>query len=199
MHSNVKEIFRHIQELEDEVEQELRRRRAGLYVDIGHRAVGLKGTDAQQQMRFKTGLLSYVLSAEMRDVVTIPVIVALLFPMVLLDATICVYQAICFPLYGMARVRRGNYGTLDRAQLPYLNLMEKLNCSYCAYANGLVSFMREVAARTEQYWCPIKHAQGIAQPHGRYRGFVDFGDGEAYRRELQALREALALLDADDV
>ena len=196
MHPDVNELLRHIQALEDAIEQELRHRREELHADFGHRAVQFEAAVAAQQKRFKAGLLHYVLTAELRHVVTIPMIFALLFPMLLLDAMVCLYQLLCFPLYGIARVRRRNYGSTDRSHLPYLNLVEQINCAYCSYANGLAAFFREVAGRTEQYWCPIKHARRLAQPHGHYREFADFGDGEGYRRELQALRQALQKPDA---
>jgi hypothetical protein len=40
----------------------------------------------------------------------------------------------------------------DRTHLAYLNLVEKINCAYCSYGNGLAAYLREIAARTEQYW-----------------------------------------------
>src|SRR5215831_14597866 len=55
-----------------------------------------------------------------------------------------------------------------------------------------IAYVREVAARTEQYWCPIKHSRVIPTPHGRYHLFFDYGDAEAYRRKLPAVRHALA-------
>jgi len=39
------------------------------------------------------------------------------------------------------------------------------------YENGLAGYFREIAARTEQYWCPIKHARRIKAAHGRYPRF----------------------------
>ncbi len=35
---------------------------------------------------------------------------------------------------------RGAHFTFDRHRLGYLNLIEKLNCDYCAYANGLFAY-----------------------------------------------------------
>ena len=67
-------------------------------------------------------------------------------------------QAICFRSYRIPRVRRMDYIRLDRSQLAYLNWVETLNCLYCGYANGVAAYVREIAGRTEQYWCPIKHA-----------------------------------------
>lgn len=79
----------------------------------------------------------------------------------------------------------------DRTGLPYLNGLEKLNCAYCSYVNGVIAYVREVGSRTEQYWCPIKHTRRVIGAHGRYDGFEDFGDGEGYRRHLDTLRSAL--------
>jgi hypothetical protein len=148
-----------------------------------------------QQRRFKTGWVKYLLGAELRNVATAPLVYAVFLPLVLLDLFVIAYQFVCFPLYGIAPVRRRDYLVFDRAHLAYLNAIEKFNCAYCSYGNGLAAYVREVVARTEQYWCPIKHARRVLQAHPHYGGFVDYGDGEAYRRELQALREQLAAPD----
>jgi hypothetical protein len=104
---------------------------------------------------------------------------------------VSLYQAVCFRAYGIPRVRRGDYIVFDRQHLAYLNAIEVLNCLFCGYANGLVAYVREVSSRTEQYWCPIKHALRISDPHRRYRQFVEYGDAEGYRERLAAFREAL--------
>ena len=54
---------------------------------------------------------------------------------------------------------RSDFIAIDRHQLAYLNVIEKVNCAYCGYANGVAAYFREVAARTEEYWCPIKARQ----------------------------------------
>ena len=121
--------------------------------------------------------------------VTAPLLYLCLFPMILLDLVISIYHAICFPLYGIPYVRRGDHFQFDRAYLPYLNLRDKLNCAYCSYANGLAAWFREVAARTEQYWCPIKHARRIRDAHSRYPRFFEYGDAESYRKGLERLQK----------
>jgi hypothetical protein len=120
-----------------------------------------------------------------------PVIYSVLIPLVLLNLWMSLYQAACFPVYGIGRVVRARYILLDRGQLRYLNWIERLNCNYCGYANGVVAYTREIAARTEQYFCPIKHAQRCAGMHSRYRGFLEFGDTEAYKKELARVRADL--------
>jgi len=90
-----------------------------------------------------------------------------------------------------ARVRRRRYVVIDRHTLAYLNGIEKVNCVYCGYANGVIAYVREIAARTEQYWCPIRHARHIPAPHARYPLFFDYGDAKAYRHDLPKMRRTL--------
>lgn len=85
---------------------------------------------------------------------------------------------------------------VDRVLLPYLNRIEQFNCWYCSYANGLMAYGREIIARTEQYWCPIKHARRLSGPHDRYEQFFDNGDAQRYASELEAMRARLAEADS---
>lgn len=75
----------------------------------------------------------------------------------------------------------------DRTDLPYLNFIEKFNCFYCSYGNGVAAYVREVAAKTEQYWCPMKHARRIKSTHGRYARFFEYGDAESFWQGLERL------------
>ena len=54
----------------------------------------------------------------------------------LMDLFVTTYQAVCFPIYGIPKVRRSDYLVFDREDLPYLNAIEKFNCFYCSYGNG---------------------------------------------------------------
>jgi hypothetical protein len=105
---------------------------------------------------------------------------------------VSVYQLVCFPVYGIPKVRRVDYFVFDRHHLAYLNAIEKLNCAYCSYANCLIAYVREIAARTEQYWCPIKHARRVIGAHARYATFDDYGNAEGYQKRAAELRDELA-------
>jgi len=117
-------------------------------------------------------------------------------PFAILDLWVSVYQAVCFRVYGIPQVKRSRYVVFDRSALVYLNLIEKLNCAYCSYGNGVVAYVREVAARTEQYWCPIKHARRVLGAHARYAYFAEYGDGEHYAEEQRQARARLKAIDA---
>lgn len=131
------------------------------------------------------------LSVPVRNLLSIPVIYSMCVPLFALDLWVSLYQAVCFPLYGIATVRRRDYFVIDRARLPYLNVVEKVHCAYCGYANGVLSFAREIAARTEQYWCPIKHDRLPKAVHERYSRFLEYGDGVHFESRAQALRSSL--------
>nr|WP_319249425.1 hypothetical protein [uncultured Celeribacter sp.] len=132
------------------------------------------------------------------ELVTAPVIYSLIVPFVLLDLFVTVYQAICFPVYKIPKVDRKAYIAVDRHKLTYLNFMQKLNCVYCGYCNGLLAYVREIAGRTEYYWCPIKHARNLPDRHEHYNDFLAFGDGETWDRDFQSMkRKARACEDCD--
>jgi hypothetical protein len=105
-----------------------------------------------------------------------------------MDVTISLYQAVCFPIYGIPKVKRQEYIVFDRQYLQYLNLIEKINCDYCSYANGLFAYLQEIAARTEQFWCPIKHAKRIKTLHSCYQKFFSYGDTKTYRTRVDSVR-----------
>jgi hypothetical protein len=195
MNQKIKELLDRIRQIEDEIELEMERRRAELHIDFEKKRVRFEREVLEQQRRFKMGLFKYLRRAKLRHVVTAPIIYSVLFPMLLMDLFVTVYQYICFPLYGIPRVHRRDYFVYDRAYLGYLNIIEKINCGYCSYGNGLISYIREIVGRTEQYWCPIKHARRVLHAHPYYDGFVDYGDAEIYRQELKRLRAELATLD----
>jgi hypothetical protein len=194
MNPKISELLDRIQQMELEIELEMKRKRTELQADFEETRVRFEREVLEQQRRFKTGVISYLLTANLLSVLTAPVIYALFLPMVMLDLSVTIYQHICFRAYGIPRVKRGDYFVYDRAHLAYLNLIEKINCAYCSYGNGLMAYGREIVARTEQYWCPIKHARKIMAAHPYYTGFVDFGDAQSYKDELENLRTELAKL-----
>lgn len=144
-----------------------------------------------EHKRLKTGLIEYVRTARLSTLLTAPVIYGMIVPIAFLDLCVTIYQFACFPVWGMKRAKRGDFVVIDRHRLAYLNSIEKLNCIYCGYANGVIAFTREVAARTEQYWCPIKHATKPSGTHDRYSAFLDYGDAEAWRTRLDELRQRI--------
>jgi hypothetical protein len=177
--------------LERELQAELARRREGFGYALRNGRVQFDAATRIRHLGLKTRLYRYVLRTRPLLILSMPFIYLVAVPLVLLDAVLSLYQAICFPIYGIPKVRRRDYFAFDRAQLAYLNAIEKAHCIYCSYANGLLAYAQEIVGRTEQYWCPIKHSRHVAGAHGRYARFIEYGDGDSYHRELGSLREEL--------
>ncbi|WP_374326104.1 hypothetical protein [Azonexus sp.] len=184
MKSRIDELLARIAALQDELEGEYRNTRE----EWARKKAELADEFARQQQRYKTGLFRFLIRSRLLVVLSAPVIYAGWLPFLLMDLFVSIYQAICFPVYRIPRVRRADYIVFDRADLPYLNLIEKFNCFYCSYGNGVAAYTREVAARTEQYWCPIKHARRVKAAHEHYPKFFDYGDAEAFQQGLNRLR-----------
>ena len=146
--------------------------------------------DHSQHHLFKKSLWPFLRGVHPLVILTSPVIYLGIVPFLLLDLFVAVYQAVCFPIYGIPRVRREDYLVFDRGRLRYLNLIEKLGCVYCSYANGILSYVVEIAARTEQHFCPIKHARKLLRPHPHYADFVPYGDPRAYRNLVDHIAPA---------
>jgi hypothetical protein len=177
-----------IRSLERQLEAALAKRRLELNYKVQDGVVHFEQVIIERHRLLRARLLKYVFGARPAMILSAPAIYALIIPFVLMDLFVMVYQIVCFPVYGIPRVRRSDYLAFDRGQLAFLNVIEKINCAYCSYANGVLGYVREVAARTEQYWCPIKHARRVLGVHARYGSFVDYGDADAYRHDLERLQ-----------
>ncbi|HKI82504.1 MAG TPA: hypothetical protein VKA04_12720 [Pseudodesulfovibrio sp.] len=197
--SRVNALLQRIEELQAELEQELRVKREDLEFTIRQRKVSFTREVKEKQREFLKKWLNYVYDSGPLIILTIPIIWGALIPCVILDIAVTVYQFICFPIYGIPFARRRDYVVIDRQHLGYLNWLEKMNCMYCGYFNGVLAYVREVAARTEQYWCPVRHARPVKSVHGHYRGFFEYGDAKGYREGLESAREELAKTLRDDI
>lgn len=116
-----------------------------------------------------------------------PFIYSLTIPFAVADVWVEIYHRICFPCYNLPYVKRNKYIRIDRQKLQYLNFVEKLNCMYCGYVNGLINYMRVIAGETEKYWCSIKHKPGgDFQEPDHHKDFLEYGDEDSYRNFLKS-------------
>ena len=190
--TRIDDLLQRMATLEREIDLELDLVRSTWRYRFEKGRIRFEGEAREAHRRLRRSIPRYLRESQILNILTAPVIYAMIIPIAFLDAWVSLYQAICFRAYGIARVKRSAYIVIDRHHLAYLNGIEKLNCMYCGYANGVFAFIREVAGRTEQYWCPIRHAKRVHAPHTHYREFVDYGDANGYHRRLIPLRKELA-------
>jgi hypothetical protein len=184
-------ILTRIRELQEELEADFARRRAAFRYGIENGRVVFEAEMRRRHREMRVRLLTFLRRARPMTILTAPVIYSMIVPFALLDLFVSIYQAVCFPAYGIDKVRRADFIRIDRHHLAYLNALQKLNCIYCGYCNGLIGYVQEISGRTEAYWCPIKHAARVGAHHAYYAQFVDYGDAEGFEPGLHAARRRI--------
>lgn len=193
--NSYQETLAKIRDLQDQLEQQfdllLSEKRAQFkYRFKKGRVIFEKGVHDLQK-KYRTDIWTYIKGTHPLFILTSPIIYGVIIPLTFLDISVFIYQQICFRVYGIPIVPRSDYIVIDRQHLDYLNGIEKFNCMYCGYGNGLIEHVREVFARTEQYWCPIKHARRAKKTHPYMEKFADYGNAEIYHEKLATLRSEL--------
>lgn len=191
MTARLEALAQEIVRLQGELDREIEERRTTLGWRLKAGLVEFEDGLVAEHRRLRQGVGRFLGRSSFATVATAPLIYSLIIPVVLIDAWASLYQSVCFRAYRMPRVPRAQYVVFDRGKLAYLNGVEAVNCAFCEYANGVIAYVREIASRTEQYWCPIKHALRVTDPHERYVGFLEYGDAQGYRARLEAFRQAL--------
>ena len=191
MNEKIRHILNDIAALEDELAALIQEQQEQLHYRIEGSKIRFEENLRRLHHEFRTGIMPWLRDSELRNVLSAPFIYVMIIPFVLLDAFLWIYQWVCFPLYRMPKVKRSHYIVIDRHNLGYLNAIERLNCVYCGYADGLLAYARQIVSRTETYWCPVKHARKVLDPHRRYARFADFGDAGEFETYANALREQL--------
>jgi len=190
--STLEELLERLRQTERELEQEIDRlladKRQQFQYHLERGKVVFEQNVRHWQKQYRTGVWGYILKAPLLYILSAPLIYGMAVPLAILDLAISIYQHICFRIYRIPLVKRRDHLVIDRQHLAYLNPVEKLNCIYCGYANGLMAYCQEITARTEQYWCPIKHARRTLDTHKRASRFLDYGDAKAWRSELEQVR-----------
>ena len=188
MNEKLNLLFENIKQLERELLVEMRVGQEKFGYQVHGRKVRFKEAVGARHRKIAKSLGRYLHEAKFFSIITAPVIWFCVVPVAFMHLVANVYQFICFPVYGIPKVRRQDYIIMDRRRLRYLNSMERFNCFYCEYVNGLLAYVQEIAGRTEQYWCPIKHAISLKTRHSRYRHFLDYGDAEQFRKRIEEVR-----------
>ena len=192
MNDRIRHILAQITALEDELRTALHEQESRMFFQIKGKRIEFEGSVRKAHLKLKKGFIRWLVTNRPQNLITGPVIYFMIFPLLIIDLCVNIFQATCFPIYKIKKVRRSDYFIFDRQHLSYLNWIEKFHCTYCSYANGLIAYLYEVIARTEQYFCPIKHARKILGTHARYSRFLDFGDAKDYENKLEEFRDELA-------
>ena len=191
MNERIRKLLDQMESAEKELNRALQESQVHLNFSLKGKQVEFETSVKEAHKQLRIGVLKWLGNRPI-NLLTAPIIYGMIIPMLLLDLCISFYQATCFPVYKIAKVKRSDFIIFDRHHLSYLNIIEKSHCMYCTYGNGLLAYATEIIARTEQYFCPIKHARKMMGRHARYASFLEYGDTTDYQARLEQFRVDLA-------
>ena len=192
MNDRIRELLSEINRLEDELRTTLDQQQSNILFHMNGKKVEFEQSIKQAHRKLRRNFFRWLVTYRPQNLITGPIIYSMIVPLVITDVFVSFYQLTCFPIYGIKKVKRSDYFIYDRHHLNYLNFIEKFHCNYCAYANGLVGYITEIIARTEQYFCPIKHAKKVIGTHRRYAQFVEYGEPVNFAQKQEEFRQMLA-------
>ena len=191
MDDRIQQLLNQITILEDELRSVLSEQQSSIFFQIKGKRVEFEQSIKHAHQKLKKNFFRWLVTDRPQNLITGPIIYSMIIPLLVTDLFVTFYQITCFPIYGIKKVRRADYIIFDRQNLQYLNFIEKFHCTYCAYGSGMIAYISEIVGRTEQYFCPIKHARKILGTHARYALFLDFDVAENYRAKLEEHRVSL--------
>lgn len=189
MNNNIKEILEDIEAMKLKLADEIDKQESHISYEIKDGYVKFEKEILTKQKEHMKNLLVWFREVPILHFLGAPVIYGMIFPVVLFDIALFIYQQTVFRIFKFKLIKRSDYILFDHHYLGYLNPIEKLNCLYCSYVNGLMLYASAIAGRTELYFCPIKHAKKIANEHIFYENFLSYGDEKEYQEKLKELRE----------
>ncbi|HEO98144.1 MAG: hypothetical protein JW682_00775 [Campylobacterales bacterium] len=189
MNRKIQEIIEQMEALEEKLKSEIEAQEKHITYEIKEGYVKFEESVLKQQRENMKGLYRFFAEIPPLHLITSPFVYGMIIPAALLDMTLFIYQNVIFRIYGFKLAKRSDYIVFDRQYLRYLNSIEKLNCLYCSYFNGLMQYAAEIAAKTELYFCPIKHAKKTLYRHRYHKNYLAYGDGEEYQTRLKKIRE----------
>jgi hypothetical protein len=184
MQETIREILEKIESLNQDLRKEYDRLAMKYGFSLSKRKVIFLEEIRRRNKSFKFPAWKYIIPTNLRHFLSIPFIYGMIVPVLFLDIVLTIYQWTAFALYRIPHVKRSDYIIYDRRFLDYLNWIQKLNCLYCSYVNGVFAYAVEIGARTERYWCPIKAASKPKFSHGWYKDFADYGSPEEWKQKF---------------
>lgn len=144
MLSKINDILKRMDELKSQLQTEYEALMERYDYEIQNRKIVFSEKAKKFQKGVRESVPHYLLSAEVRNILSAPFIYSMIVPAVVLDLFLTMFQYTAFPLYGIERVKRSDHIVFDRRYLGYLNWIQKVNCLYCSYVNGLFAYASEI-------------------------------------------------------
>jgi len=189
MDNKIKEMIEEIEAMKVKLGEEIAQQEKDISYEIQNGYVKFEKEVFDRQKKNMKNLWAWFSEIPLLHLLSSPLVYAMIIPAMFLDIMIFIYCQVVSRVFKIEFDKRSNYIVFDRQYLGYLNSIEKLNCMYCSYFNGLIQYASVIASRTELYFCPIKHAKKIAYKHEYYDAYFQYGDENEYQKKLKEIRK----------
>jgi len=193
MNDRIREMIDEIETMKKRLGEEIDREEAHVAFEVKNGSVRFDKEMMARQKKNMMHLWAWFREIPFIQLLSAPIVYMMVLPAILLDIMLFIYTNVVSRVFKIKFRKRSDYIVFDRQYLGYLNVVEKFNCLYCAYFNGLMQYASAVAGRTELYFCPLKHAKKIAHAHEFYSRFLPYGDGDEYQKKLKELRKEVEI------
>ncbi|MFT4886632.1 MAG: hypothetical protein ACJAY7_000136 [Pseudohongiellaceae bacterium] len=140
MNQRIESLLDSMTQLEGKIFKELKRSEQRFLYRFIQSIVQLKRA-ADPSLKTASSKACYLTSAiNWGHTASIIFVFSMITPFVFLDFTFTLYQAFCFRLYQITPLKRAQHFIIDRQFLMNLNGVDKLNCMYCGYGKGVISY-----------------------------------------------------------
>ena len=99
-------IVERLRHAEDDLRRDVEAQQQRWHYTVHRRRVRFDHELRDAHRRLKLGIAAYIRHGSVFSLLTAPLIYSLLLPLALLDLWVTLYQWICLPIYGVARVSR---------------------------------------------------------------------------------------------
>lgn len=189
MNDKINKMIEEIEEMKEKLVEEILQQEEEALYEIKNGYVKFEKEVLQKQKENMKNLSKWFADIPLSHLLSSPLVYAMVIPAVFLDMMLFVYVRVVAKAFKFKFPKRADFIVFDRQYLGYLNIIEKLNCMYCSYFNGLMAYALAVANRTELYFCPIKHAKKITYEQKYYAKYLCYGDEENYQDKLKKIRQ----------
>lgn len=114
MFSKINEILKRMDELKSQLQTEYESLMERYDYAIENRKIVFSEKAKGLQKNLRESIPHYLLSAEIRNILSAPFIYAMIVPAVVLDLFLTMFQHTAFPLYGIEKVKRSDHIVFDR-------------------------------------------------------------------------------------
>lgn len=174
MNEKIRQLLDQISALEDDLRREVQLQEGSTLYRIKGKRVEFEAAVRAAHRQLKTSFFRWLVTYRPQNLLTGPIIYSMIVPLLLFDLCVSFYQATCFPIYGIRKVRRGDHFCLrpPAAGLPQLHREVSLHLLRLRQrldgirdrdrgANGRVFLPDQARAQDARHAFPLRALSGV--------------------------------------